>query len=228
MTWHDRSHGWAGPWRSGWRRSADLDRESLRESAAVRSFGYLRRSATSLGGPRRSLTGNAAPDGVDPDYLWRINAKASPPDLAVILDADPAVVSDRLRDRGPRNRLQKLPSLAHLEWHHYREVTHRLTNAGWTIQRIDCSATTVDEVAHIVARGCTNLKRGKLPRGSGAAYDAHGDELLSALSRCSRPPNASWTITLDDDMECAVCRSAFPCPRADPGGADIRRVLRPP
>jgi dTMP kinase len=89
-------------------------------------------------------------DGVDPDYLWRINAKASRPHLAVILDADPAVVTERLRDRGPHNRLQKLPSSAHIEWHHYREVTQRLTDAGWTIQRIDCSATTVDEVAQMV------------------------------------------------------------------------------
>jgi dTMP kinase len=89
-------------------------------------------------------------DGVDPDYLWRINAKASRPHLAVILDAHPVVVTERLRDRGPRNRLQKLPSSAHIEWHHYREVTQRLTDAGWTIQRIDCSATTVHEVAQMV------------------------------------------------------------------------------
>ena len=49
-------------------------------------------------------------DGVDPDYLWRINARASRPHLAVILDADPLIVTERLRDKGPHNRLQKLPS----------------------------------------------------------------------------------------------------------------------
>jgi len=97
-------------------------------------------------------------DGVDPDYLWRINAKASRPHLAVILDADPAIVAERLRDRGPHNRLQKLPSSAHIEWHHYRQVTQRLTDAGWTIQRIDCSATTVDEVAHMVHARLTELE----------------------------------------------------------------------
>jgi dTMP kinase len=89
-------------------------------------------------------------DGVDPDYLWRINVKASRPHIAVILDADPAVVAERLSDRGPHNRLQKLPSSAHIEWHHYREVSQRLTDAGWTIQRIDCSATTVAKVAQMV------------------------------------------------------------------------------
>jgi dTMP kinase len=100
-------------------------------------------------------------DGVDPDYLWRINAKASRPHLAVILDADPAIVEERLRDRGPHNRLQKLPSSAHIEWHHYRAVTQRLTDAGWTIQRIDCSATTVDEVAHLVYARLAGLETGE-------------------------------------------------------------------
>jgi dTMP kinase len=100
-------------------------------------------------------------DGVDPEYLWRINAKAIRPHLAVILDADPAVVAQRLRERGPHNRLQKLPSSAHTEWHHYREAFQRVTDAGWTIQRIDCSATTVADVAHLVRQRLQHLK---LPR----------------------------------------------------------------
>jgi dTMP kinase len=83
-------------------------------------------------------------DGVDPDYLWRINARAGKPHLAVLLDADPVVVAERLRDKGPHNRLQRLPSSAHIEWHHYRE------DAGWTVQRIDCSTTTVGEVAYLI------------------------------------------------------------------------------
>ena len=33
LTWHDRPYTSTGPWRSGWRRSADLDRESLRKPA---------------------------------------------------------------------------------------------------------------------------------------------------------------------------------------------------
>jgi dTMP kinase len=97
-------------------------------------------------------------DGVDPDYLWRINARASKPHLAVILDADPVVVAERLRDRGPHNRLQRLPSSAHIEWHHYREVYKRLADAGWTIQRIDCSNTTVAEVACLVQHRLQNLE----------------------------------------------------------------------
>jgi dTMP kinase len=89
-------------------------------------------------------------DGVDPDFIWRINAKATKPDLAVILDATPAVVGQRLTERGPHNRLQKLPSSSRIEWHHYRDVTRQLINAGWTVQQIDCSHTTVSQVARMV------------------------------------------------------------------------------
>jgi dTMP kinase len=89
-------------------------------------------------------------DGVDPDYLWRINAPARRPHLAVLLDADPEVVSERLRGKGPHNRLQKLPSSSHLEWHHFRDAYQRLSDAGWAVYRIDCSATTVTEVARMI------------------------------------------------------------------------------
>ena len=89
-------------------------------------------------------------DGVDPDFIWRINIRAAKPDLAVILDATPTVVSRRLAERGPHNRLQKMPSSSRIEWHHYREVTKRLVDAGWTIQEIDCSHTTVSQVVRMV------------------------------------------------------------------------------
>lgn len=97
-------------------------------------------------------------DGVDPEYLWRINARATRPHLAVILDAAPAVVAQRLRERGPHNRLQKLPSAAHLEWHHYQNAYQRVTEAGWATQRIDCSHTTVAEVADLVRRRLRDLE----------------------------------------------------------------------
>jgi dTMP kinase len=99
-------------------------------------------------------------DGVDLDFLWRINARACKPHLAVILDADPVVVAERLRDRGPHNRLQRLPSSAHIEWHHYRELYQRLGDAGWAFQRIDCSATTVADVAHQVYQRLRELEVG--------------------------------------------------------------------
>jgi dTMP kinase len=89
-------------------------------------------------------------DGVDPDYLWRINAKARKPDLAVILDADPLVVAERLRSKGPHNRLQRLPSSSQIEWHHYRQISQRLKDAGWTVHRVDSTAITTTDIAHSI------------------------------------------------------------------------------
>jgi dTMP kinase len=89
-------------------------------------------------------------DGVDPDYLWRINAKARKPDLAVILDADPLVVAERLRSKGPHNRLQRLPSSSQIEWHHYRQISQRLTDAGWMVHRIDCTAITTGDITYSI------------------------------------------------------------------------------
>jgi dTMP kinase len=45
-------------------------------------------------------------DGIDPAFLWQLNAEADRPDLAVILEADPAVIAQRLGERGPHNRFQ--------------------------------------------------------------------------------------------------------------------------
>ena len=35
-------------------------------------------------------------DGIDPSFLWQLNAEADRPDLAVILEADPEVIARRL------------------------------------------------------------------------------------------------------------------------------------
>jgi dTMP kinase len=110
-------------------------------------------------------------DGVDPDYLWRINAQASRPHLAVLLDADPLVVTERLRDKGPHNRLQRLPSSSHIEWHHFRDVYQRLSDAGWTIHRIECSATTVTEVAHMVQQRLHELEARQASGNPEASHD---------------------------------------------------------
>lgn len=96
-------------------------------------------------------------DGLDPEYLWRINADVVRPDLTVLLDAEPAIVAARLRQRGAHNRLQRLPSSSHVEWHHYRQVGRRLTNAGWPVLIIECSRTCVEEVVDHVYDRVANL-----------------------------------------------------------------------
>jgi dTMP kinase len=78
-------------------------------------------------------------DGLDPTFLWHLNAEVDRPDLAVILDADPEVIAQRLDDRGPHNRFQVSPGSSHAEVHFYRQAAERLIEAGFEVLRVDCN-----------------------------------------------------------------------------------------
>jgi dTMP kinase len=78
-------------------------------------------------------------DGIDPAFLWHVNAEADRPDLSVILEADPEVISERLSERGPHNRFQLSPGSSHAEAYFYREATERLLHAGFDVLRVDCT-----------------------------------------------------------------------------------------
>lgn len=86
-------------------------------------------------------------DGVDPAFLWQLNAEAEHPDLAVILEADPTVIAERLLARGAHNRFQLPPGSSHAEVHFYRQATERLTQAGFDVFRVDCSHRQPEQVA---------------------------------------------------------------------------------
>ncbi len=94
-------------------------------------------------------------DGVDPAFLWDVNEPADRPDLAVIIEADPAVIAARLSDRGPHNRFQQAPSSAHAEAHFYRQACQRLTHAGYDVLRVDVGDRTPDQVATVIANRLT-------------------------------------------------------------------------
>jgi dTMP kinase len=66
-------------------------------------------------------------DGIDPAFLWQLNAEADRPDLAIILEADPAVIAQRLDERGPHNRYQLRPGSAHTEISFYNQATEHRT-----------------------------------------------------------------------------------------------------
>lgn len=89
-------------------------------------------------------------DGVDPAFLWRINAKADRPDLAVILEADPEVIGQRLVERGPHNRFQLLPDISTSETAFYREATQRLVSAGYDVLNVNCSQRPPEQVAGLI------------------------------------------------------------------------------
>jgi dTMP kinase len=89
-------------------------------------------------------------DGIDPVFLWRLNAEADRPDLAVILEADPDVIAERLSERGPHNRFQLAPGSAHAEAHFYRQATERLIQAGFDVLRVDCTGQPAEQSAALI------------------------------------------------------------------------------
>lgn len=89
-------------------------------------------------------------DGLDPGFLWRVNAEVHRPDLMVILEADPEVIAGRLYDRGPHNRFQLTPGSSHAEAHFYRQATDRLIQAGFDVLRVECSKRAAEQSAAVI------------------------------------------------------------------------------
>lgn len=90
-------------------------------------------------------------DGIDPAFLWQLNAEADRPDLVVILEANPEVLAQRLDERGPHNRFQLSPGSSHAEIYFYRQATERLIQAGFDVLRVDCNQRAAQHVAaHIL------------------------------------------------------------------------------
>ncbi|WP_462202755.1 dTMP kinase [Frankia sp. CcWB3] len=86
-------------------------------------------------------------DGVEPAFLWGLNAEADRPDLCVILEADPDIIAQRLADRGAHNRFQLTPGSSHAEAHFYRQATDRLIQAGFDVLRAQCGQRPPERVA---------------------------------------------------------------------------------
>jgi dTMP kinase len=89
-------------------------------------------------------------DGLDPLFLWQLNAEADRPDLAVILETDPGVIAERLAERGAHNRFQLAPGSSHAEVHFYRQATERLIQAGFDVLRVDCSRQPAEQSAGLI------------------------------------------------------------------------------
>jgi dTMP kinase len=89
-------------------------------------------------------------DGIDLVFLWQLNAAADRPDLAVILEADPDVVAERLNDRGAHNRFQLTPNSSHAEVHFYQQATERLIQAGFDVLRVDCNQRPAEQSAAFI------------------------------------------------------------------------------
>ena len=89
-------------------------------------------------------------DGIDPAFLWQINAEAERPDLTAILEADPEVIAKRLSERGPHNRFQFSPDSSHTEVDFYGQATDRLIQAGFDVLRVDCNQRPPEQSAAFI------------------------------------------------------------------------------
>jgi dTMP kinase len=99
-------------------------------------------------------------DDVDQDTIWQLNSGAEPPDLAIILNARPAVLAGRLARRGgTHSRFERQPDGPAIESALYQDTAARLTALGWPVCGIDATAGTSGEVAAIVTDHVMNLAR---------------------------------------------------------------------
>jgi dTMP kinase len=96
-------------------------------------------------------------DGLDPAFLWQLNAKADRPDLAVILKADPEVIARRLRERGAHNRFQLSPDSSQAEVGFYRDATDWLVRAGFVVLNLDVNHKPPEESAALIAERLMTL-----------------------------------------------------------------------
>jgi dTMP kinase len=96
-------------------------------------------------------------DHVDPGFLWQLNEKTKQPDLAVILEADPDVIAQRLNERGPHNRFQLAPGSSHRKVEYYRQATETLATAGFDVLRVDCSNRPAEQSAALIRDRLTAL-----------------------------------------------------------------------
>jgi dTMP kinase len=96
-------------------------------------------------------------DDIDLSYLWQVNARADQPDLAVILEADPEIIAERLNERGAHNRFQLTPGSSQAEVDFYRQATECLIRAGFDVFTANCNQRQPEQVAACIHARLTTL-----------------------------------------------------------------------
>ena len=90
-------------------------------------------------------------DDVDWDTIWQLNAGADTPDLAVIVNAEPATLARRLATRGSaHSRFEQMPDGPAIEHDLYRDTAAKLTSLGWPVCPIDSTHRMPADAAAIV------------------------------------------------------------------------------
>ncbi len=96
-------------------------------------------------------------DGLDLPFLISLNERADKPDLAVILDADPEVIAQRLSERGAHNRFQLSPDSSKAEVAFYREARERLIRGGFNVMVADVNSKPPEQTAALICERLTTL-----------------------------------------------------------------------
>lgn len=96
-------------------------------------------------------------DGLDLPFLMNLNERAEQPDLAVILSANPEVISQRLDERGPHNRFQLTPDSSKAEIGFYFEATELLIRCGYSVLVVDVNDKPPERAAALICQRLTML-----------------------------------------------------------------------
>ncbi|WP_049569748.1 dTMP kinase [Streptomyces sp. SBT349] len=97
-------------------------------------------------------------DGVTPHMIWELNHHADPPDLAVVLTADPGVIAARLASRGAHSRYERLPDSSRIEHELYTEAVTSLSNHGIRTLVLDATDARPEELARTIAAEVAALR----------------------------------------------------------------------
>jgi dTMP kinase len=102
-------------------------------------------------------------DGLSWDVVMYLNAGTDRPDLAVILNGDPAVIGDRLAARGGHSRFERQPGSSAAESGLYHDTAARLAADGWPVCVIDITTCSANQAAMIVTERVLALDAAATP-----------------------------------------------------------------
>lgn len=97
-------------------------------------------------------------DGLAWESIIDLDRDIDPPDLAVILNADPAVIAGRLHERGGHSRFEQLPDSSRTESELYLDTARRLASAGWNVWVLDCTSLDPQHAARQLAERIVALQ----------------------------------------------------------------------
>jgi dTMP kinase len=101
-------------------------------------------------------------DGLSAEQIWCLNAGIRVPDLAVVLNGDPAEIAARLHARGKHSRFESTTSpdgrsSSETESDLYHLAVLELRQRGWPVHGVDCTRKPPETIARHLADAITAL-----------------------------------------------------------------------